>query len=195
MAEGMLGGMEDDEKPEIEGPEALAGAEAFAAAIAAIASRQDPQVARDTSAFLKEQTELLKVQKDHLKEEHALRLTHLRNQLREENVRQLGLRLRVGFQVFLTLVATAIGAGSVITIHDAVQSRSVVIDPFDIAPNVATQAPNGKILAAGLLDVLTRIKATTHTTTEHRSLANAWITTSQSRSLRRGPQSDRSSGC
>ena len=42
MTEGMLGGIlgHEDEKPEVEGPEALAGAEAFAAAVAAIASRQ-----------------------------------------------------------------------------------------------------------------------------------------------------------
>jgi hypothetical protein len=40
MAEGLVGGIlgEEDEKPEVEAPEALAGAEAFAAAVAAIAS-------------------------------------------------------------------------------------------------------------------------------------------------------------
>jgi hypothetical protein len=42
-----------------------AGAEAFAAAIAAIASRQDPQVARDTSVFLKKQARLLDLQAQH----------------------------------------------------------------------------------------------------------------------------------
>ena len=44
MAEGLLGGVlgGEDEKPEVEAPDALAGAEAFAAAVAAIASRQDP---------------------------------------------------------------------------------------------------------------------------------------------------------
>ena len=78
MAEGMLGGIlgDDGEKHEAEAPDALKGAEAFAAAIAAIASRQDPQVARDTSAFLRDQSELLKVQKEYLKDEHALRVAH-----------------------------------------------------------------------------------------------------------------------
>src|SRR5450755_789826 len=101
MAEGMFGGMlgGEDEKPDAEAPEALAGAEAFAAAVAAIASRQDPQVARDTSAFLRDQSELLKLQKQHLEEEHALRLAHLRNQVREEGIRRLGMHLRVGFQI------------------------------------------------------------------------------------------------
>ena len=73
MAEGLLGGIlrHEAEKPELEVPEALASAEAFAAAVAAIASRQDPGVTRKTEEFLSEQTQLLKVQKEHLKDEHA----------------------------------------------------------------------------------------------------------------------------
>jgi hypothetical protein len=63
---------------------------------------------RDTSLFLKRQAQLLQIQAEHLEEEHALRLAHLRNQLREENVRRFGLRLRVSFQLFLVLVATVI---------------------------------------------------------------------------------------
>ena len=79
MAEGLVGGAlgDEKEKPEVEAPGALAGAEAFAAAVAAIASRQDPEVARDTSAFLNEQTRLLQTQRRHLDDEHALRTTRL----------------------------------------------------------------------------------------------------------------------
>src|ERR1700674_2957926 len=151
MTEGLLGGVlgGEDEKPEVEGSEALARAEAFAAAVAAIASRQDPQVARDTSTFLRDQSELLKVQKRHLEDEHALRVAHLRNQLREEKVRRFGLRLRVGFQLFIVLIATVIGIGAAIMVRDAVKSRSVIIEPFEIAPNIAPQVPSGKIVAAG----------------------------------------------
>jgi hypothetical protein len=60
MAEGLLGGIlgEDDEKVEGDSADALARSEAFAAAIAAKLAGNDPEVARDTSAFLKEQTEL-----------------------------------------------------------------------------------------------------------------------------------------
>jgi hypothetical protein len=53
LLEGALGG--EEERPDVEASAGVAGAEAFAAAIAAIASRQDPEVARDTSAFLKKQ--------------------------------------------------------------------------------------------------------------------------------------------
>lgn len=75
MAEGLLGGVlgEEDEKPEVEASEALAGAEDFAAAIAAIASRQDPGVARKTENVLEGQSALLRVQKDHLEGERVCR--------------------------------------------------------------------------------------------------------------------------
>jgi hypothetical protein len=80
MAEGLLGRIlrHEAEKLEVEVSEALASAEAFAAAAAAIASRQDPGVARKTEGVLSQQTQLLKVQKEHLKDEHAATrdLTH-----------------------------------------------------------------------------------------------------------------------
>jgi tetratricopeptide (TPR) repeat protein len=176
MAEGMFGGIlgDKEEKPEVEAPEALAGAEAFASAVAAKLAGNDPEVARKTVDFLDEQTQLLKVQKEHLKDEHSLRVAHLRNQLREENVRRFGLRLRVGFHLLIVLFATVIGVGLAVMIYDAVHSRSVVIDPIEIAPNVAAQVPSGKIVAAGLLDVLTHIQAANRGSAEHRSLSNAW---------------------
>lgn len=176
MADGLLGAAlgDEDEKPEVEAPDALAVAEAFASAVAAKLAGNDPEVARHTCAFLQEQTQLLEVQRKHLKEEHALRIAHLGNQLNEETVRRFGLRLRVGVQLFIVLIATVIGIGVAVMIHDAVTSRSVVIDPFETSPNLVTQVPSGKIVAAGLLDVLTRIQSASRSNAQRRSLSNAW---------------------
>jgi tetratricopeptide (TPR) repeat protein len=176
MAYGLLGGIlgGEDDKSEATASATLVAAEAFAAAVAAKLAGNDPDVARKTVDFLSEQTQLLKVQKEHLKDEHALRLAHLRHQVRAENVRQVGMRVRIGLHVFIALIAVGILVGAAIMIRDAVESRSVVIDAFDIAPNVAAQVPSGKITAAGLLDVLTRIQAATRSGAEHRSLASAW---------------------
>jgi tetratricopeptide (TPR) repeat protein len=176
VAEGIVAGVlgEEDEKPDTEAASPMAGADAFAAAVAAIASRQDPQVALDTSSFLQNQSELLKVQKRYLEQEHGARLHYLRGQAREIDIRRFGLYMRVGFQVFIGLFATAIGIGILIMLYDAVLSRSVVIDEFDVAPNVAIDVPSGKIVASGLLDVLTRIQAATRSSAERRSLSNAW---------------------
>jgi hypothetical protein len=79
MAEGLLGGIsgEEEEKPEVEAPGALAGAEAFASAVAAKLAGNDPEVARKTAAFLDKQTELLETQNEHLKDEHSARLHYL----------------------------------------------------------------------------------------------------------------------
>src|ERR1700759_4008304 len=108
MAEGLIGGIfgDEEEKPEVEAADALAGAEAFASAVAAKLAGGDPGVARKTEIFLDRQAQILETQNEHLKNEHSLRITHLRNQLAEENIRRFGLRLRVGFQLFLVLFAT-----------------------------------------------------------------------------------------
>jgi tetratricopeptide (TPR) repeat protein len=176
MAEGLLGGIlgEEGEKPEAEAPDALAGAEAFASAVAARLSGNDPGVARKTEEFLSDQSHLLKIQARHLEDEHTLRLTQLRNQLSEEGTRRLGLRLRVGFQLFLVLVATVIGIGCAIVLYDAVKSHRVVVDSFEISPNLATQALSGRIVAAGLHDRLTQLQATTRTSLEKREISSAW---------------------
>ena len=176
MAESLLGGIlgEEDEKPDVEAKETLAGADAFAAAIAAKLAGTDPEVARETAAFLRDQSRLVNIQAAHLKDEHAARLHYLRGQAREVDIRRFGLRLRIGFQVFLVLVATAIGIGLIMMILDAAASRSVVIDAIDIAPNVAAEVPSGKIIAAGLLDVLTRIQAASRSSMQRRNLSTAW---------------------
>jgi tetratricopeptide (TPR) repeat protein len=176
MAEGLLGGIlgDEDEKPETEAAEALAGAEAFAAAVAAIASRQDPQVARDTSTFLNKQSRLLDIQAKHLEDAHALRLAHLRHQSHLLRGQRLGQTLRIGFQLFVALVATAIGIGILGMLREALTARSVVIDPFDSPPALAANGVNGRVLASGLLDVLTRIQAANRSSADHRALANAW---------------------
>ncbi len=176
MAEGMLGGIlgGGEEKPEVEAPEALASVEAFAAAVAAKLAGNDPGVARKTETFLDKQAQLLETQNTHLKDEHALRVAHLRNQLREEKVRRFGLRLRVGFQLFLALVGTVIGIGGAVMIYDAFTSRRVVIEPFDAPPALAARGLTGKVVANALLDELSRLQDATHSSSAARGLSGAW---------------------
>jgi tetratricopeptide (TPR) repeat protein len=176
MAKGMLGGIlgHEEEKPEVEVPEGLAGAEAFASAVAAKLAGSDPEVARNTSEFLKKQAELLETQNKHLKDEHALRLAHLRHELGEENIRRFGLRLRVGFQVFVALVATVIGVGVAIMIRDAVTSRRVVIEPLRMPATLAARGFDGTITAGAILDELTRLQDATRSSSAARGLSGAW---------------------
>jgi tetratricopeptide (TPR) repeat protein len=176
MAEGLLGGVlgDEEEKHELEAPEALASAEAFAAAVAAIASRQDPQVARDTSAFLRDQSELLRVQRRHLEEEHELRLAHLQGQRREGRLRRTGIRIRIAFQLFIAVVASLIGLLVLTMVHDAVTSRRVIIEPFHAPPGLAARGIDGAVLAGGLLDELSRLQDATRSAASARGLSGAW---------------------
>jgi hypothetical protein len=57
MAEGLIGGIlgGEDEKPEVEASDTPAVADSFVATIAHHASIQNPELVRDTSAFLRGQ--------------------------------------------------------------------------------------------------------------------------------------------
>ena len=101
----MLGDEEDKESVEAE-LEAAVSADAFAAAVAARLSANDPEVARKTAEFLTDQSELLRVQKKHLIEEHELPLPQLRNQKREGRIRRFGMCIRVVFQLFFAVAAS-----------------------------------------------------------------------------------------
>jgi tetratricopeptide (TPR) repeat protein len=169
MAEGIVGGIlvEDEQKSEAE---AVAGAEAFAAAVAAIASRQDPEVARGTVEFLSEQSRLLRTQAQHLEDEHALRLSQLRGQ----RVAQI---LRITSQIGVALVILVICAGIAVMLHDAFTSHSVVIDSFDAPAALAPRGVTGTVLASDVLNELIRLQSTTRSqalNNEKRSLANDW---------------------
>ncbi len=177
MADELLGGIlgaEDEDKPEVEGPDPLIGTEAFAAAVAARISGHDPGVARETEQFLKHQSRLLKIQAEHLEDEHALRVTHLRNQLDEEGIRGFSLRLRVAFQVFIALVATVLGLGVLVLLRDAFTSRRVVIEPFHAPPGLAVRGIDGTVVASGLLDELSRLQDSTRSTSAAYGLSGAW---------------------
>ncbi|HXQ31670.1 MAG TPA: tetratricopeptide repeat protein [Steroidobacteraceae bacterium] len=166
MAEGLLGGVlsgDDEDK----GASTKVGPEALVAAVAADTVSQSPEVAAEAVALFRKQAEVLEVQRKTLEAEHEFFEA-------EWGPRLLGIRLRIGFQIFAVLTTTVIGIGAAIVIHDAVNSHSVVIDPFEAPPSLAADGLNGKVLAAGLLDVLTRIQAANRSSAEHRALSNAW---------------------
>jgi tetratricopeptide (TPR) repeat protein len=179
MAEGLLGGVlgNEDEKPETEAPEALTGAEAFAAAVAAIASRQDPGVARKTEAFLDKQARLLDVQTQHLEDEHALRLAHLAHQSHLLIGQRLGQAIRLSFQVVIALVVIVIAIGIAVMLHDAFTSHSVVIDSFNAPAGLASRGVTGTVVASDVLNELTRLQRATRSSDlaqQKRSLSNGW---------------------
>jgi tetratricopeptide (TPR) repeat protein len=176
MAEGLLSGIlaEDTEKPDVEATETLGVADAFAAAVAAKLAGTDPEVARETAAFLREQSRLVNIQAAQLEDEHEARLHYLRGQAREVHLRRFGLLLRVGFQLFVALFATAIGVGLVVMLRDSITSRQVVVEPFRIPSSLAAHGFEGAIVASSLLDELGRLQDATRSNLAARGLTGAW---------------------
>jgi tetratricopeptide (TPR) repeat protein len=169
---GLLGA--EHESPELEARERPSGPDAFAAAVAARLGAGDPEVAERTAQFLEEQTQFVRVQKEHLEDEHAARLRLLRGQAREIDIRRFGLRLRVGVQLFVAIVATVLAVGAAVLVGDAVASRRVVIEPFHTPPGLAARGIDGVVAASGLLDELTKLQDATRSSASARGLTGAW---------------------
>jgi hypothetical protein len=164
MAEGLLGGIleEENDKPELEPSVAPAAADAFAAALAAIASHQDPGVARKTEEFLTDQSVLLKIQAQHLKEEHQLRLRYLSGQVGESAIRRFGARIRAAIQLAAAALVILVAGGVVTLVYEAFHSRNVVVEPFQAPASTAARGLTGEVAASRVLDELTRLQAANH---------------------------------
>src|ERR1700683_5579366 len=132
-ASGMLG--TDSESPaESSTPETPTALDPTPTALAPEAAKNNSELAHEASAYFRKQSHLVEIQTEHLHEQRAGNLQLLK-------LKRLAERLRVGLQVFLILVASAIGIGAIMMVRDAVESRGVVIDEIDIAPNVSAQVP------------------------------------------------------
>jgi tetratricopeptide (TPR) repeat protein len=164
---------DDDKQPKDEARKGLADAEAFAEAVAAKLA-DNPDVAHKIIEFLNEQAQLLKVQTQHLQNEHTLRLAILRNQAQESRLRRTGMWIRMAVQILLAVITAFIVVGILFLIRGGVTSRNIVIDPFESPPALAANGLNGRVLAASLGDELTRIQAANRRNAEHLALSNAW---------------------
>ncbi len=138
-----------------------------AAAIAAEAAKSDSELAQKASDYFDKQTHLVEIQTEHLHEQRAVNLQLLK-------LRRFDERLRVALRVFVILVSTVIGTLGAVLILDAVASRRVVIEAFEVPHDMAERGLTGTVVASRLLDQLTRLQAATQSSTERATLANAW---------------------
>jgi tetratricopeptide (TPR) repeat protein len=163
---GILSGVFGGEAEEKTAP-AQAETDAFAAAVATNIANHSPEVATETAAFLRKQSELVEAQRKAVEAEHEFFEV-------EWGPRLLGIRLRVAFQVFVALAATVLGIGAAIAIYDAVHSRAVVIDPFEAPPAMAAAGIRGRVVASGLLDRLVQMQTATRSEIQKRNISDAW---------------------
>jgi tetratricopeptide (TPR) repeat protein len=147
-----------------EGPQPTLPSAAGQAESLAFAQAGDSDEAR---AYLRTARRMMGLQMEHLHEQRALALSHLR-------LRRFTDRLKVATQIFIVCVAGGIVVLLAVMIHDAFSSQSVIVEPFDAPPALAARGLSGKGIASALLDQLTRLQAASRGTAARRELSNAW---------------------
>jgi tetratricopeptide (TPR) repeat protein len=155
------------------GTEPVRSAE-LAAAYALERVQDDPTVRKHAAAFLRKQSQLVDFQRKALAEEHPLRLEQLRDQVRDLTLKAFSQRLRIAFMLLLVLIAALFGIGAVILIYDAVTSQQVIVEAFNTPPALQPRGIDGRTVAGGVLDELSRIQAATRSAAQKRHLENAW---------------------
>ena len=164
LIEGVLGAGESEEQ---EAAETTARADDVATAVMMDAARFDHELSRKAGEYLDEQRALVRLQVHHFDEERRLAIEAAKRKRFSDH-------LRMSFQMFLALLGAAIGIAAIFMVHEAVTSRSVVIDPFDTPHALVERGITGKTVSAGLLDVLSKIQAASRATVASRAMSNAW---------------------
>ncbi|MGI4943808.1 MAG: hypothetical protein ACRYHQ_25135 [Janthinobacterium lividum] len=159
----LAGGDEEAAEPEAPPP----GADPVAVGIAVDGARFDPALSAEAAIYLRKQAHFVAIQSEHLHEQRAIQLSHLK-------VRRFSDRLRVATQLFVFMVVAFIGLGVAVMVYDAFTAQSVIVDIFDTPPILAADGLSGQVVAGLVLDELTRLEASTHTTTIKRNLTSAW---------------------
>ncbi|HWA22272.1 MAG TPA: hypothetical protein VG735_07755, partial [Caulobacterales bacterium] len=131
---------------------------------AAIATAQGGKRAE---AFLEEQTRLVRLQIEQLKEENATR----RSILRLEHISAV---MKVAFEIAVALVVTAILVGLGAAIWSAARDNSLVVESFSAPPDLAGRGLTGDVIAARLLDKLSIMRNATVSSRAPSSYANNW---------------------
>jgi hypothetical protein len=158
-------GSEEGEEGE---PEGLAGELDPAAAAAAMPlAGRDADLAREAAAYFRRQAHLVDIQTEHLHEQRAVQLSHLK-------LRRFTDRLRAGTQLFIILVATVLGLGALSMLYDAFTSRSVVVESFKAPAALAGRGVTGEVVASDVLDGLQKLQLATRGTQKSLNTRGAW---------------------
>jgi len=118
-------------------------------------------------AYLDEQTELARLQKENLIEQNAFELSHLK--WRRFNDQMRGVMYIVGL-----LVVLAIFGGLCAAVWSAARSDGLVIEAFSVPPDFTAKGLTGEVIASKILDRLQAFQAQTQSNRASSSYANNW---------------------
>lgn len=170
MAEGgvlgrLHGGEEPEEATEAEAPPVVG--EPAAMAMAVEAAHFDAELASAAAGYFRLQTRFVEIQTEHLHEQRALNLRHLR-------VRRWREALQLAVQVSVVTIAAMLAVGLLVMLRDALVSRQVVVEAFESPPTLAARGLSGKVVAGAVLDGLTRLQNAARLSEPTRALRGAW---------------------
>src|SRR5262249_46694760 len=118
-------------------------------------------------ALTEKQSRMLDLQMEHLHEERDLHHRHLA-------LRFFGDRLRIGLQVVGLMVSALLFVAFGVYIVQAYNDHSIVIEAFDVPPDLAARGITGKVLATGMLDKLAALDKASASIRAANTYADSW---------------------
>jgi tetratricopeptide (TPR) repeat protein len=148
--------------------EAPSGAGAAAAVALALGKAGKARALdEDARTFLREQTDLARIQKEHLHEQRELTLSRLR-------WGRFSDRVKAALQVMTALVGLALAVAVGAMAWNAHADHGVRIEAFSVPPELAQKGLTGQVVASQLLDKLADMQAKTVTNRPASSYADDW---------------------
>ena len=136
-------------------------------ALSFLAKRRGGKPDSKLDAFLGEQIDLIRLQKQHMHDQEALQMSRLRLGRWKDRV---SLALQVMTAVVGLAAATALGAMA----WQAHEDHGVAITAFSVPPDLAQRGQTGQVVASQLLDGLAELQAQTVTARPASTYANDW---------------------
>jgi tetratricopeptide (TPR) repeat protein len=118
---------------------------------AAIGLAMNGVAAEDARAYLREQTELAKLQKQNLLEQNTFELSHLR-------WRRFNDQMKGALQIMAVAVGALIVIGIGVAMWDASEADGLVVDSFSVPPALAATGTTGDVVADDMTDKVAAIR-------------------------------------
>jgi tetratricopeptide (TPR) repeat protein len=147
----------------VEGGHAAPDQDAAALGMALAEAQHNPAVAQEANAFLREQTRLaheqlllVRLQAADLRREDKLRHWSLR-------VHHVSDIMKLAFELALAFILVAVATGVGAAIWTAAHDKSLIIDAFQVPPDLASRGLSGQVIASRVEDRLAWMQAHTAT--------------------------------
>ena len=141
-----------------------------AVAVALTEAKDKPALAEPVAQFLADHRDFLADHRALIAEQRH----HLQRQYRQLGLSILNERFSIAFKVLTVFVGIAVAAFLGHLVWSAAHSEGLVIEPFDVPPDLEARGLNGKIVASELLDRLAALQSGTDSQRNPKSYSTYW---------------------